>query len=144
MPHRKSADFLTTAHSILSSGGLVSFPAKGFSMQPAIMDGDVLEAAPVAYPNLKKGDVLLYEDEEGKAVVHRLMGKAGRGGMLTLKGDAMVSFDRPVPADRILARIVAIERAGRRINLDSFYVRLVNVFRFHPLVRKLCRSIRPQ
>lgn len=86
-----------------------------------------------------RGDILLYKDGEGNVVVHRLIVNPGRGAMILTKGDSMSSPDEPVSAERILGRIVAIKRDGRKINLESFLFRAVNALRFHPLFRKLCR-----
>jgi hypothetical protein len=101
------------------------------------VDGDVLKIAHAVHSKLRRGAIIFYENDEGEAVVHRLMEKTEE--LLMTKGDSMAASDSPIHVGRLLGRVVAIERNGRRIDLESFRLRLVGAIRFHPLFRKLCR-----
>ena len=43
---------------------------------------------------------------------------AGRAPRLTLCGDAALEIDRPVTAEQVRGRVIAVERAGRRVDLE--------------------------
>lgn len=135
---------MTLAESILAEGEIVSFRAKGFSMQPAIRDGDILYIKGVLPSSLKRGDILFCKDGSDRATVHRLVGiKKGRGGFVfTTKGDAMPWADGPVPEEKTLGKVIAVSRRGKKKDMEGLGVRLVNALRFHPAVLALKRAFR--
>ncbi len=91
-------------------------------MQPTIEDGELITVAPVAATSVRRGDILLYQSERG-VIVHRVVritGSARREDVsYLLRGDASVSSDDPVGPAQILGRVLAVARAGRRIDLTS-------------------------
>lgn len=90
-------------------------------MYPWIQDGDVLEIQPVTAEDARIGDVLFVELEHGGVLAHRLICKRIEDGRtwLVTKGDALVCSDPPVAADRLLGRVVRLERQDRVINLQN-------------------------
>jgi signal peptidase I len=135
---------------LLRRGSYIRFRAIGASMQPTIEDGELITVAPVAPESVKRGDILLYQNERG-VFAHRVVGlqahrpaedkdkdpstyllpsgeKAGMRGRVVplLRGDASESYDPPVALQQILGRVVAVQRGNRSLALDS---RLGNLMR---------------
>ncbi|MGD8473222.1 MAG: GNAT family N-acetyltransferase [Anaerolineae bacterium] len=107
--------FLDLSAEILRRGGSFQFRAHGSSMVPFIRDGDLLTVAPAEPARLEIGDVVLFRTHRDRLLAHRLVHKSERGGEWTLEmqGDARLSADRPVPGERVLGRVVRVQRDGR-------------------------------
>lgn len=113
------------AEAVLGSGGSVCFVARGSSMAPSLLDGDVVRVEPVRPADVRLGDALLYRDTGGRAVLHRVVGPlwprgAGRrllggaaGAGFQVRGDALPWSGERVPSGRVLGRMAAFEREGR-------------------------------
>ena len=99
---------------LLSAHGRVRFRARGASMVPAVADGDVLTVARVTPDTLCAGDLVLYLRDDGRPVAHRLADglPGGDDRRLRVRADAGVGHDELVPPERVLGRIVSIEREG--------------------------------
>jgi len=129
---------------LLRRGNSVRFRAAGASMQPTIEDGELITVAPVAPESVKRGDILLYQSESG-VHAHRVVGRVkGTVPLLEgdcpldhylLRGDASVSCDAPVQLEQVIGRVVAVQRGGRNLALDS---RLANLLRLARL--KIAKS----
>ena len=129
---------------LLRRGAYVRFRAIGASMQPTIEDGELITVAPVAPESVKRGDILLYQNERG-VFAHRVVGRVkGTVPLLEgdcpldhylLRGDASVSCDAPVQLEQVIGRVVAVQRGGRNLALDS---RLANLLRLARL--KIAKS----
>ena len=102
---------------LLKQGHKVRFKAPGKSMQPAVLDGDVLIVEPVDAAVIKIGDIILYQ-AEAHLIAHRVKSieKNENFYAFLLCGDASFSYDEPVYADQILGKAIAIERDERTIN----------------------------
>ncbi|NLI47264.1 MAG: GNAT family N-acetyltransferase [Acidobacteria bacterium] len=111
--------FERLAADILAGGGLFQFEAHGHSMAPAVRDGDVLTLEPVRGADAHVGDIVLYRNDHDQPVVHRVAVRADRSGsvVLTIRGDAAPGAREAVPAERVLGRVVRIQRGGRAIGL---------------------------
>ena len=107
--------FLDLSAEILRQGGSFQFRAHGSSMAPFIRDGDLLTVAPTAPARLEIGDVVLFRTRRDRLLAHRLVHKSERGGewILEMQGDARLSSDRPVHGERVLGRVVRVQRDGR-------------------------------
>ena len=118
---------------LLRRGAYVRFRAIGASMQPTIEDGELITVAPVEPESVKRGDILLYQNERG-VFAHRVVGvvkgtftiNGGDSPPYLLRGDASVSCDAPVRLEQVIGRVVAVQRGGRSLALDS---RLANLLR---------------
>src|SRR5947199_9582404 len=120
---------------LLRRGAYVRFRGIGASMRPTIEDGELITVAPVAPESVKRGDILLYQNERG-VFAHRVVGRVkGTVPLLEgdctldhylLRGDASVSCDPPVQLEQVIGRVVAVQRGGRNLALDS---RLANLLR---------------
>jgi signal peptidase I len=88
-------------------------------MLPLLREGD---AVLVAYgrDQIQRGNVVLFR-QKGKLVAHRVwkITQDDGGPILVTKGDSLFTFDAPLPKERIVGRVVAVERNGRQFRLDS-------------------------
>ncbi len=133
---------------LLRRGARVRFRATGRSMQPTILEGEAITVEPVAPAAVTRGDILLYRWERG-VIAHRVIrierteggaipqssaaSAGGSGGppqpwrrqvlspqsLLILRGDALASCDTPIKPEQVIGKVIAVERAGRRIDLAS-------------------------
>ena len=118
---------------LLRHGSCVRFRAVGASMQPTIEDGELITVAPVGAASVKRGDILLYQNERG-VFAHRVVGvvkgtvpmQKGDCPPYLLRGDASLSCDPPVALEQVIGRVVAVQRGDRSLALDS---RLGNLLR---------------
>jgi len=105
-------------------------------MQPTIEDGELITVAPVGPGSVKRGDILLYQNERG-VVAHRVVGvvkgtvtiNGGDSPPYLIRGDASVSCDPPVAREQVIGRVVAVQRAGRSRPLDNRAFNLMRLMR---------------
>jgi hypothetical protein len=87
-------------------------------MYPTIRENEAITVEPVAPPDVKVGDIILYRSGES-VVAHRVM-RIERGKSDTLRfilrEDTWGTLDQPVAAEQILGKVVSVERAGRNSN----------------------------
>lgn len=93
-------------------------------MSPFIRNGDVVEVVPLR-GKVNLGDVILYCSSYGNPVVHRVI-QRGKERTIT-KGDSVPSSDQPIFSKQVLGRVVAVEKNGWRIRLDTPVGRLLNI-----------------
>jgi signal peptidase I len=107
----------------------IRFRAKGFSMRPFIQDGDLITVSPLQNSPVKVGDVVLYKTVDDQAIVHRVIQKTIKDNktVFFIKGDAAFSQPEEVDTERILGRVVAIERNGRKRKLDTKLYRIIGL-----------------
>jgi len=111
---------------VLNTGSSLRFQATGWSMHPAMQDGDRLLIAPLSGAELKRGDVVLAWLEGDRPVVHRIVRVRRHEGVrwLLLKGDRVAAADGWLRADAVLGKVSAIERGGASIALGGRWGRL--------------------
>jgi len=122
-----SAAFAELSAEILRAGKALRFQARGASMSPLVRDGDVLLVQPAQRRGVRVGDVVLCRNEMGHVVVHRvvrrLMGPTGR--RFVVQGDQVARPDGVIPGAQVYGRVVAIERAGARLETSRPLMRLL-------------------
>lgn len=112
----KADQLLDLAEEILGRGQALRFRAKGWSMHPFVLDGDVLTVIPAAaVPRL--GDVILFRTPRRSVVVHRVVRTRPRG--VVTKGDAASDLDGFVPFRDVLGVVSVVDRRGSRARLDA-------------------------
>ncbi|MEM2282905.1 MAG: signal peptidase I [Candidatus Hadarchaeales archaeon] len=86
-----------------------SIPTENFPLQGGFERGDLLVIRGVDPKEIKIGDVIVYEDQAGRLIVHRVWDKRGAGENLTFvtKGDANPGTDPPIRAERVMGKVVA-------------------------------------
>ena len=135
-PIRDSRKFAPLCEMLLGHGLPVRFPASGQSMQPNILDGDLVEIAPLLAEKLQRGDIALTRTEDG-FVLHRVVEIDSDGETIVTRGDAGQQNDAPTSA--ALGRVVAIERDGTRISFAGRGTSIVHALRtqMHRMMRAL-------
>jgi hypothetical protein len=107
----------------LAQGSLIRLRVSGHSMAPLVTLGDVVLIQRANWEDLHRGDLLLVE-QRGDFLVHRLV--AANAHRLQTKGDNASHADLPLTPQAVLGRVVAVEKAGRRIELDRGCWPMVN------------------
>lgn len=93
-------------------GAPFRFKANGYSMTPAIRNGDIITVSPLANLSIKRGDVVAFRHpERPQMLVHRVLRK--KGDHFLIKGDNCPTVDGWIPAENILGLITRVERNGK-------------------------------
>jgi signal peptidase I len=103
---------------ILKSGCELRMATVGGRMLPAIRGGDIVIVRPAGVSDVTIGDVVVFRQAD-MLVAHRLVRKFGTNGaaVLVTKGDFRPRPDEPLSADKVLGKVITIERNGRTRNL---------------------------
>ncbi len=123
---RNSAQFAAICDALLYRGANVRFRANGLSMRPNILNEDAVTIAPVEQEDLRRGDVALTCGKDGFRV-HRVAGADKATGSLVTRADAGQEND--ATTDRVLGKVIAIERNGRTHSLAFPGLKYVHVGR---------------
>jgi len=99
----------------LAQGALLRLRVAGHSMAPLVTLGDVVLIQRANWEDLRRGDLLLIE-QEGTFLVHRLVAADAHG--FHTKGDNASHADLPIAPQDVLGRVVAVEKGSRRMELD--------------------------
>ena len=110
-------DFLRLASYQFSQESELRVRMAGKSMCPAIEENDFVSIDPVAKEQLTVGDVVLYASLSDTAVIHRIS-RIDKG-LIVTKGDSCTIEDTPVPIDRVLGKVVNIERDGISVSVNQ-------------------------
>lgn len=96
-------------------------------MCPALMDGEIVLVEPLGSSVIQKGDVVLYSSLSETAVIHRVVGfsENSYGSLVITRGDCCSLEDVPIPAERVLGRVIAVKRDGR---LTPFVTPRISLF----------------
>lgn len=134
----------------LQGGGKVILTTTGTSMLPLLRHGkDRICLIKPREQLLKKYDLPLFVREDGKYIVHRIVGVTRSG--YAMAGDNQCAIEYPVRHSQVIGVVQGILRGGRYISCDGFlyrvYCRLwVSAFPVRRLYLKgkrfLCRAIR--
>ncbi|MFH0931465.1 MAG: methyltransferase domain-containing protein [Candidatus Zixiibacteriota bacterium] len=123
----KGTRFTDLSQEILSRGSLLRFWALGSSMEPFLFSSDILTVKPASSSELKRGDIILFEDSTGNPILHRIQKKSKK---ILVRGDNLLSASEEVPTAKILGKVINIERNGKKIDISPF-----SYWRYYP---KLC------
>jgi hypothetical protein len=122
--------FPDVCRDVLSRGSALRFRATGRSMHPTIRDGENITVVAVPAARMAPGDIVLYRGETGM-IAHRLIAIERRDGVMRfiMRGDSHDLPDEPVDGACIFGLVVAVDRSGRRVRLDSRAARLRHLAR---------------
>jgi signal peptidase I len=123
---------------VLSKDRIFRFQAKGFSMSPFVLDGDLISISPLSISPLKFGEVVAYTHPlRGKLIVHRIVSHDQDGYQILGDNQLEPEYDA-VPPDKILGRVTGIERNGQMVKLGLGPERsLIAVFSRNQLLQPL-------
>ena len=99
----------------------------GLSMAPFIYGGEWVVVRRAGKEKIRLGDVVIYQ-AGNVFVAHRVICKRGQDGQayFTVKGDAHLAAEGEIAAGEIVARVVALQKMGKRIDLNRPRWRLAN------------------
>ncbi len=113
--------------SVLAKDKSFRFQAKGTSMYPFIRDGDIIVVSPLNLEEPHLGDVVAcLRPNTDRLVVHRIL--KAQSSRYFLQGDNVPSDDGWLPRDRLLGRVVRVERNGREAHFGLGIERLLIVW----------------
>ena len=94
-------------------GAPFRFQARGYSMTPAIRDGDDITISPLGNLIPGRGDVLAFRHiNQSQLLVHRVLRK--KGDLFLIQGDNCTTVDGWIPADNLLGLVTRVERKGKK------------------------------
>lgn len=110
-------DLAALAVDVLDQASALRFRARGTSMSPFIQDGDILLVRPIQHPQY--GDVVLCR-AGSRVLVHRVIQVSDNTRKAVwLQGDSRPCPDGLVLWEDVIGQVVAVERGGQRIALDT-------------------------
>ena len=112
--------------SLLHQGITVRIQVSGNSMQPFLKGGEIVEIAPLDAEYPKIGDIVLFRDQHGNPLLHRLIRRRYHNGVLHLqtKGDACTGFDRFIPAEQVFGHVRRIFTDRGAVHVQTPLMRL--------------------
>jgi signal peptidase I len=110
----------------IQKAGWLELPSFGNSMYPFIRQGNVCRFVPCEIDQIKKGDVLLFYSLTGQLIAHRLVSVKTKNKKLLfqLKGDTNLGFDQLIEEDRILGKLINIQKQSKTLNPEHGMARL--------------------
>ena len=114
---------------IIDRDEVFCFAPVGGSMYPFIRSRDVIHIKPAHRASLRYGDIILFCDEKGGLLAHRIIKKRKTGdrSAFFVKGDALAGDDGYIEREAIIGKVVAIEKGKRLIDLDGGLFKLANI-----------------
>jgi hypothetical protein len=116
------AQFRQLALDLLPQGRPLPFVAHGTSMMPFIRPADRLTLVAAEPEQLKIGDVVLAEGQEGRLVAHRIVAERfiGAERWFVTRGDGCLQQDLPIPTSRIVGKVESVFRGGKPIDFGAW------------------------
>ena len=111
----------------MGEGTAFRFRVTSGSMAPLIEVGDSVTVQQISLDELRRGDVVVYEDG-GTFRVHRLLSIHGELSerLLVTRGDGVFHKDRAWSEGALMGKVVAVEKDGREVDLDTPVWRMTN------------------
>jgi signal peptidase I len=93
---------------------LIALAVEGSSMFPVLVSGDKVLAKRCSLEDLKVEDIVVRTDQSGNHMAHRIISidASSTPAQITTKGDVYYAADAPVGIDRIVGKVVAVQRQG--------------------------------
>lgn len=129
------------AWELSESGQRLKLEVISQSMLPILKPGDKIVVEKVGVESLEIGDVLVVL-RKGEFITHRLVGWGSKE--CYTKGDNARHFDPPVQFERILGKVIAIEREDKITDLQSRHWKLSNrtLGHYHAFTGRMFRLLR--
>ena len=113
------SDAIEVIEEILESGGEFRLYPRGTSMLPLIVQSrDSVALCRTQGVSAQKGDIAFYKRSDGHFVLHRVMDVCADG-TYVMCGDNQTLLERGIRSEQILARVCAVYRREKRIEVDS-------------------------
>lgn len=130
--------FTEICSSLLIEGRSVRFRASGWSMEPAIRDGDLITVVPVRPECVAPGDVIYYLAERGPTV-HRVVGEMPpERRAYRVSGDSAGPQSEVVPFGQVLGKVDSVQKREPRTLVTRAITRVERLVRL--VSRPTCPS----
>jgi signal peptidase I len=128
------------ARELSESGQRLKLEVTSRSMLPVLRPGDRIVVQNTGAESLGIGDLVI-ASRQGEFITHRLVGLGSKE--CYTKGDNARYLDPPVPFERILGKVIAIERENKIIDLQSSAWNLANriLGRYHRFAGAMFRLL---
>lgn len=100
--------FFGLLEDVLGKGSSIEFQATGYSMRPAIMNGDHVRLAPLPASGPQAGDIVLFRAGVGVRL-HRVIARADS--RMVLRGDAPDATPETASVKDAIGRVVSINKS---------------------------------
>lgn len=114
-----TSEYVSVLREIAESGKVVSLRISGGSMTPFLAHGRDYIYFTKPDRELRRGDMVFYQRQNGQYVMHRIYKKKAEGYYIV--GDAQAEIEGPVAESQIFARIVKVKRKGRLLQPGDFW-----------------------
>lgn len=122
--------FMPIVKEKLAMGGEVQIQAAGNSMYPLFRHGkDLVTLKGIEKKPLKKYDIILYQRDDKKYVLHRIVGIKREG--YVLRGDNQYVNEYPIREDQVIAKVSGFCRNGKRKTCGDLSYRVYVVLWVH-------------
>lgn len=128
-------EYLDVLRGLTEEGKEVSLLISGSSMAPFLIHGRDSVYFRKPDRELKKGDIVFFQRESGRYVMHRICRVKKDGYYLV--GDGQTEVEGPIRKEQIFGLIYCVKRKGRKIQPGDFW------WEFFAHVWLLFRPIRP-
>ncbi len=130
----QNIEYASLFQELLNKDIAIRVKVTGKSMKPFIEDGNIVIIKKVYLKEINIGDLILFKDNYGLPVLHRVISKKKNHNgeiMFITKGDRLVSSDDPVIKDKVLGKVVRIDKyfndkVIKSINLESSIWKTLN------------------
>ena len=106
----------------INRDGWLELPASGNSMFPYIQKGNLCRFVACKPFLFKKGDVILYYSQTGQLIAHRFVRSTTEKNqsLFLLKGDTNLGYDQLIEENRIIGKLVTIQKQHIKFAPDHF------------------------
>lgn len=105
----------------------LTMPVFGWSMLPFLAEGDKITIVECEGKKLRSGDIAVFKNDG--FIAHRIIRKINnKSGLIFItKGDTRLHFDKPIPENAIVGKIVKIDKHCFIIDLEGIPGRVLNI-----------------
>ena len=111
---------------MIKDGGSYPLSGSGYSMKPFLCENDTLILTSVEGRRIRVGDILLYERDNGKFVLHRVY-KVKRDGTFEFVGDNQYKAEKGIRQDQLRAYVEKVIRNGKEIDCGKPFIRIAAI-----------------
>jgi signal peptidase I len=110
----------------IKKDGWLELPAYGNSMFPFIRQGDRCRFVPCEPSTLIKGDIILFYSYNDQLIAHRLANVKiiNNQQLFQLKGDSNLGYDQLIEEDRLLGKLVIVQKKNSKLTPNHFISKL--------------------
>lgn len=113
-----TSEYVSMLRELAESGHEVSVPIRGGSMSPFLEDGRDTAYFSAPQRELRVGDIVFFQRENGAYILHRICRIADGGYYIV--GDAQLNPEGPVPRESIFGLVTQVRRKGKTLSQGDF------------------------